>query len=32
VLFAGGILSYFALPDEAGAASAAALVIAAVGL
>ncbi|MGO8841021.1 MAG: hypothetical protein ACLQF1_07760 [Methyloceanibacter sp.] len=32
VLFAGGILSYFALPDEPGAASAAALVIAAVGL
>jgi competence protein ComEC len=32
VLFAGGILSYFALPDEPGAASAAALVIAAIGL
>jgi competence protein ComEC len=32
VLFAGGILSYFALPDEPGAASAAVLVIAAIGL
>jgi len=32
VLFAGGILSYFALPDEPRAASAAALVIAAIGL
>ncbi len=32
VLFAGGILFYFALTDEPGAASAAALVIAAIGL
>ena len=32
MLFAGGILSYFALPDEPGAASTAALVIAAIRL
>ena len=31
MLFAGGVLSYFAVPDEPGAASAAALVIAAIG-
>jgi competence protein ComEC len=32
VLFAGGILFYFALPDEPGAASALALIMAATGL